>query len=121
MNKLTEQDLIRPFIGKAVNQETFGKVAYKNGNEYMICNADYIDDSQYCELFGITDRLKWMWKYSGVDLTIYLTIEDGIITKAHLYKAKEGCGGHGRSVSCVLTVGQQELRVVRRILQHITN
>lgn len=121
MNKLTEQTLIYPFIGKAVNPETFANVAYKNGNQYMICNADYIDNTQYCELFGITDRLKWMWKYSGVDLTIYLTIDDGVITKAHLYKAKEGCGGHGRSASSVLTVSQQELRIVRRILQHITN
>ena len=121
MSKLTEQDLIHPFIGKTVNPETFASIAYKNGSEYMICNVDYIDNPQYCELFGITDRLKWMWKYSGIDLTVYISIEDGIITKAHLYKAKEGCGGHGRSTSCVLTVSQQELRIVRRILQHITN
>ena len=121
MNKLTERDIIAPFIGKAVNSESFAKVAYKNGSEYMICNADYIADPQYCELFGITDRLKWMWKYSGVDFTIYLTIEDGIITKTHLYKSKGGCGGHGRSVSSVLTETQQELRVARRILEYITN
>ena len=121
MTKLTEPDIIRPFIGKTLNQEAFNKVAYKNGSEYMICNADYIDDPQHCELFGITDRLKWMWKYSGVDFTIYLTIEDGSITKAHLYKAKDGCGGHGRSTSSILTETQQELRVVRRILEYITN
>lgn len=121
MNKLTELDIIRPFIGKTVNPDAFAKVAYKNGSEYIICNADYINDPQCCGLFGITYRLKWMWEYSGVDFTIYLTIEDGIITKAHLYKAKEGCSGHGRPTSCVLTVSQQELRVVRRILQHITN
>lgn len=121
MNKLTEQDLILPFIGKAMNPETFAKVAYENGSEYMICNVDYMDDPQYCDLFGITDRIKWMWKYSGVDLTIYLSVENGILTKAHLYKDKDGCGGHGRSTSCVLTVSQQELRIVRRILEYITN
>lgn len=121
MTKLTEQDLIRPFIGKAVNPETFPRVAYQNGSAYIICNADYIDNPQYCNLFGITDRLKWMWKYSGVDLSIYLTVVDGVITKAHLYKTKEGCGGHGRSTSCVLAESQQELRVVRRILQYIAN
>ena len=121
MSNLTEKEIILTFIGKSVNQETFARIAYENGSEYMICNADYIDDPRYCELFGITDRLKWMWKYSGVDFTIYLTIEDGAITKAHLYKAKDGCGGHGRSTSCVLTESQQELRVVRRILQYITN
>lgn len=121
MNKLTEKEIFSQFIDKAVNTDTFAKVAYKNGSEYMICNADYIDDPQYCELFGITDLLKWKWQYSGVDFTIYLTVEDGTITKAHLYKAKEGCGGHGRSTSSVLTETQQELRVARRILQYITN
>ena len=121
MTKLTERDIIAPFIGKAVNQEHFNNIGYRNGgNNFLICNVDYIDNPQYCEMFGITDRIKWKWKYSGVDLTIYLTIEDGIITKAHLYKAKEGCG-HGRSVSSVLTETQQELRVVRRILEYITN
>ena len=121
MSILTEKEIVCPFIGKSVNPEAFANVAYKNGSEYMICNADYIDEPNYCELFGITDRIKWMWKYSGVDLTIYLTIENRVITKAHLYKAKEGCSGHGRSTSCVLTVSQQELRIVRRILQYITN
>ena len=121
MNKLTEQDILKPFIGKSLNQEAFSKMAYKNGNEYMICNADYIDNPQYCEMFGITDRLKWKWKYSGVDFTIYLTIENGNITKAHLYKCKDGCGGHGRATSVVLSETQQELRVARRILQYITN
>ena len=120
MNKLTEQGIISPFIGKTVNPETFSNVAYRNGSEHLICNADYIDKPEYCELFGITDRIKWMWKYGGVDLTIYLSVEDGVITKAHLYKAKEGCGGHGRSTSCVLTESQQELRIVRRILDYIT-
>ena len=46
MTKLTERDIIAPFIGKAVNSETFANVAYKNGNQYMSCSADYIDDPQ---------------------------------------------------------------------------
>lgn len=121
MPKLTEQDIIRPFIGKVVNPETFANVAYKNGSRYIICNADYIDKQQYCQLFGVTDRIKELWGYSGVDFTIFLTVDDGVITQAHLYKAKESCGGHGRSTSRVLTESQQELRVARRILEYITN
>jgi hypothetical protein len=122
MNKLTEQGIISPFIGKPVNQEHFNNIGYRNGgNNYLICNADYINKPQYLEMFGITDRLKWMWEYSGVDFTVFLTIENGTITECHLYKCKEGFGGHGRSVSQVLSVTQQELRVARRILQYITN
>lgn len=122
MNKLTENGIISPFIGKAVNQEHFNNIGYRNGgNQHLICNVDYINKPQYLEMFGITDRLKWMWGYSGVDFTVYITIEDGTITECHLYKCKEGGGGHGRSVSQVLSVTQQELRVARRILQYITN
>ena len=121
MTKLTERDVLAPFIGKAVNSETYANVAYKNGNQYMSCNADYIDDPQYCGLFGITYRLKWMWEYSGIEYSIFLTVEDGIITKAHIDKIRELSGGHGRPITKVLSISQQELRVARRILQYITN
>lgn len=121
MNKLTEQDLLRPFIGKSVNHENFANVAYQNGSKYMICNADYIDKQQYCELFGITERLKWIWGYSGIDFTILLTVEEGIITECHLYKCKESGGGHGRPRVSVLNVSQQELRIARRIMQYVTH
>lgn len=122
MNKVTEREIFSAFFGKSVNPKTFDSVAYQNGgNQYLICNADYVGDSQLRETFGITDRLKWMWGYSGVDFTIYLTIVDNTIAGGHIYKAKEGGGGHGRCTSTVLTVSQQELRVARRILQYITN
>lgn len=121
MPKLTEQDIISPFIGNTVSQEHFNKIGYSNGgNNYLICNADYINNPQLCEAFGITDRLKWKWGYSGVDFTIYLTIVDNTIREGHIYKAKDGCSGHGRSSSQVLSISQQELRVAKRILQYIT-
>ena len=117
---LTEKEIFSAFIGASIDPHNLNKVAYKNWDKYMICNADYINDPQLCETFGITDRLKEMWGYSGVDFTIYLTVEDSTITEGHIYKAKEGCGGHGRPTSKALSVSQQELRVTRRILQYIT-
>ena len=119
MARLIEREIFAPFTGKPVNGN-FDTVAYKNGGEYMICNADYINNATLLEAFGITDRLKWMWSYSGVDFTIYLSVEDGIVKSGHIYKAKEGGGGHGRCASAVLTVSQQELRVARRIMNFIT-
>ena len=121
MSKLTERDIIAPFIGKSVNPETFSKVVYTNHGSHRISNADYIDDPQCCELFGITDWLKEQWEYSGVEFTMHLTVEDGIITKAYLDKLREFCGGHGRPITKVLSISQQELRIARRILQYITN
>lgn len=121
MQKLTERDIISQFIGNTVSQEHFNKIGYSNGeNNYLICNADYINNPQLCEAFGITDRLKWKWGYSGVDFTIYLTIVDNTIREGHIYKAKDSCSGHGRSSSQVLSISQQELRVAKRILQYIT-
>lgn len=117
---LTEKELFSSFVGENINPQAFSKVAYKNWDKYMICNADYINDPQLCETFGVTALLKERWGYSGVDFTIYLTVEDGTIKEGHIYKAKEGFGGHGRPTSKALCVSQQELRVTRRILQYIT-
>ena len=116
MSKLTEKEIFLPFIGKSVNPETFTKVSSKD----RIRIADYIDDPHYCELFGITDRIKELWGYSGVDFTMHLTVEDGIITKAYLDKLIERAGSHGRPTIKVLSISQQELRIARRILQYIT-
>ena len=120
MAKLIEQDIFASFTGKTVTGN-FSSVAYKNGSEHMICNADYINNTQLLETFGITDRLKWMWWYSGVDFTIFLKVEDRIVKAGHIYKAKEGGGGHGRCATTPLSVSQQELRIARRILEYITN
>lgn len=120
ISKLTEKELFASFIGASIDPQAFSKVAHKNWDKYMICNADYINDPQLCEAFGVTALLKERWGYSGVDFTIYLTIEDSTIKEGHIYKAKEGCGGHGRPTSKPLSVSQQELRVTRRILQYIT-
>ena len=121
MNRLTESDIIAPFIGMDVNPERFNSVVHRSyGNDYTIRNVDYIDSPQYCELFGVTDRLKEMWGYSGVDFTLHLTLENWTITKCNLDKLSE-CGGHGRPITHVLSISQQELRVARRILQYITN
>lgn len=120
MPKLTEQDIFTPFIGKPVNRKAFDELARDNSHEYVIYNSRYLDKSHYRALFGITDRLKDQWEYSGVEFNLYLAIKDDIITAAHLDKYREGGGGHGRPVVHVLKETQQELRVARRILQYIT-
>lgn len=121
MAVLSEKDIFTPFIGKSVLKDVFDELSQHNGaDNYLICNVDYIDDSHYCERFGVTDRVKWKWKYCGVDYTIYLTVEDGVIKDGHLYKSKEGGGGHGRPSSCVLAPTQQELRIARRVLDFVT-
>ena len=119
MNKLTERDIIAPFIGKSINQEHFSNIGDRNGGNYFIRNVNYIDKPQYLEMFGITDHLEELWGCSGIDFSLCLTLEDWTITKCHIDKCRYG-GGHGRPIIKVLSISQQELRVARRILQYIT-
>lgn len=117
---LTEKEIFSAFIGAAINPQNFNKVAWRYGDKYMICNADYINEPLLCEAFGITDTLREKWGYSGVDFTISVFLDENTVSKGHLDKCREGGGGHGRPTTHVLTPTQQELRVARRILQYIT-
>lgn len=120
MQKLTEQEVFSPFIGKAINHDVFGELAHDNSSEYVIYSSRYLGKPNYQELFGITDKLKEHWEYSGVDFNLYLSLEGEIITKCHIDKYREGGGGHGRPMINVLKETQQELRVARRIMHYIT-
>ena len=120
MQKLTEQEIFAPFMGKVVDRKVFDKLARDNGKEYVIYSSRYLNDPQLREQFGITDRLKEQWEYSGVDFNLYLCLEGDIITKGHLDKYREGGGGHGRPVIRPLKETQQELRIALRILSYIT-
>ena len=120
MSSLTEQDIFAPFIGKTIIRKAFDELARDNGSAYVIYNSRYLGKHHYRELFGVTERLKEQWEYSGVDFNLYLTINDDVITAANLDKYREAGGGHGRPSVHVLKETQQELRVARRILQYIT-
>ena len=120
MTKLTEKEIFSAFVGATIDPQNFNKVAYRSGDKYLICNADYINNPLLCETFGITDTLKEKWGYSGVDFTISLFLDESTVLKGYLDKYCEGGGGHGRPTIHVLTPTQQELRIARRILQYIT-
>lgn len=120
MNKLTEKEIFSAYIGAAIDPQNFNKVAYRYGDKYLICNADYINDCLLCEIFGITDTLKEKWGYSGIGFTISVFLDENTVSNGHLDKYRESSGGHGRPTTHVLTPTQQELRVARRILQYIT-
>lgn len=120
MSKLTEQDVILPFVGKKVNRTAFEEMARYNSYEYVICSSRYLDKPNFLKLFCITEKLKEHWEYSGVEFELHLSISDDIITNAHIDKYWESGGGHGRPSVHVLKETQQELRIARRILQFIT-
>lgn len=121
MSNISENEILSPFISKAVNHEELNSLGeLHHGAEYIICNRRYMDDPQLRELFGVTERLKEQWEYSGVDFNLYLTIDGNTIVKARLDKYRELGGGHGRPVVRPLKETQQELRIARRILEYLT-
>lgn len=121
MANLSELNIFASFIGKAVNREALNSLGkLHHGAEYIVSNRRYMDNPTLRELFGVTERLKEQWEYSGTDFNLYLTIEGNTIVKARLDKYRESCSGHGRPVIRPLKETQQELRVARRILEYFT-
>lgn len=121
MAALSDPNIFTPFIGKPVNREALNVLGkLHRASEYNISNCSYINDPHLRELFGVTERLKERWEYSGTDFNLHVTLDGDVITKCCLDKYRECGGGHGRPVVRPLKETQQELRVARRILEYLT-
>lgn len=121
MQKLTEEAILAPFIGKTINRHAFDSLVWTVYNQqYTLRSSIYMDNSRLCEQFDITDRLRKLWYYNGINLNLTLFFDEDLILTAHVYKYREGAGGHGRPVIRELTPSQQELRIIKRILEYLT-
>ena len=112
MTTLNERNLAQMFIGKNVS-ESFNELFPKRGDRY-VARCLNLKGS-----FGITDALFEKWEYGGIDFDVILTLSDGVVKNVGVDKCRYG-GGHGRPTVHVLKPTQQELRVVRRILESVT-
>lgn len=121
MQKLTEETILSPFIGKTINRSVFDSLVWSvYQQQYTLRNCEYMDDPRLCEQFDITERLRKLWYYNGINLNLTLFFDEDLILAAYIYKYREGAGGHGRPIIRELTPSQQELRVVRSIMQYLT-
>lgn len=125
MQNLTEQNIIKAYIGHSVCMDWLTRCTHKNrvteeGDEYIAYICSFIYNKELCEMFGITGCLREAWERNGTDFNLYITIDDGFtITKIHTDKYRE-VGANARPVIRSLKETQQELRVARRILEYIT-
>ena len=124
MGKLYEQDIVNSFIGKKVNEERLNYIFRKNGSkdEYIAYPSDWEYEKEKCELFKITGRLMDHWLYYGIYFMISIEIKDGIIVPQRydtmLCKGRTtGIYGSAKGYHCVT---QQEIRILRRVLEYIT-
>ena len=121
MQNLTEEYLAELFSSSAVDLGRFNALASPNRGEFIIPSSRLMGDPQYLEPSGITERLHRLWDCNGINLNIHMQMEDGVISNIRIHKYREGSGGAGHPIIRDLVPDQQELRIVRRILEYITN
>lgn len=121
MITLTEQAIIAEFAGKPITADPLPKWVWQRGKGYTIYCASHIaDDKSLRAQFGITEKLKDSWHRRGNELDIHLTIEDGSITSIDIDKYNNGEGARPSGDGPRKTT-PQELRLVIRLLKHITD
>lgn len=126
MKKLNDREIAQGYVGKTVNNENLLAVSYQNGTSYPEKYPRFISDcyhykKEHLDLFGITPRLLESWGYRGVEFSVYIYIEDGMVADCKIFKYKNTyCGGHGRPSGYELNPSQQEIRIFRRIMDYIT-
>ena len=114
MITLTEQAIIAEFAGKHITADPLPKWVWDRGNSHVIyCASHLADDKTLRAQFGITEKLKESWHRPGNELDIYLTIKDGVITSIAIDKYNNEDGPRKTT--------PQELRLVIRLLKHITD
>lgn len=118
MQKLDDYEIAASYKGKFFDEEKMNEAAEENGDgEYEACCLEY--DDEQLELFGITPTLLDKWMCGGVDFRVFIEVKDGKITDCSIYKFKEtSC--YGKSEGYWLVPTQQEIRIFRRIMDHVT-
>ncbi|MBR5198513.1 MAG: hypothetical protein IKW20_01630 [Bacteroidales bacterium] len=120
MITLTEQAIIAEFTGKPITEDPLPSWVWKRGNGYIIyCASHLADDKSLRAQFGITEKLKDSWHRRGNELDIHLAISDGRITSIDIDKYNNGEGARPSGDGPRKTT-PQELRLVIRLLKHIT-
>lgn len=120
MITLTEQAVIAEFTRKPITADPLPQWVWENGGRYIIyCASHLADDKNLRAQFGITEKLKESWHRRGNELDIYLTIENGTITSCRINKYNNGEGARPSGDGPRKTT-PQELRLVIRLLKHIT-
>lgn len=120
MAKLTEQEIFAPFIGKSLN-ERFAELPWHDlMGTLVLHNYEWMDNADLREQFGVTDKLHVDWLYRGIELDFVLSVDEGEVLGGYVEKIRQGFCGHYKSNIYTLTPTQQELRIVGRILDYIT-
>ena len=122
MERLSEYEVARSYVGKSVDCERLKEVFTENGYDYIAYCGNLADD--LCDKFGITNALYNRWLYGGVDFRVNIRFEDGKIDKidnCSIFKYKDPSGGYSfKPQGYEASPTQQEIRIFRRIMEYVT-
>lgn len=129
MTKYTEQDLLLEYIDGLVDTERLKGLGWKNGtghhqfadcDEYIVSSTDIKNNVAYQDLFILTPALRSRWECRGIEIRLYLYVRNKRIAGGHIYKYSEGDFGHFKPSIRDEVPTQQELRIIKRVLDHLT-
>ena len=123
MKKLDGHEIAQAYEDKAINLEKllkfFNEKGKFNNHDHYIAYCEQFTEDE-CSLFNITPTIKEFWVYHGIELRIYINLDDNKVYNCAISKYKEVGGYHGRPSGHGLKPSQQELRIFRRIMDYIT-
>lgn len=109
MNKITDQIILDEFLGKPLNLDRLDALSS--------FGSLYVEDLEP-PAFGITEKLSAAWRLREQHINIDVVEQDRYIQKIELVKFYENSSW--KPETHYLTPTQQEYRVIRRILEYIT-
>lgn len=126
MKTVEEHEVFADAVGKRIDMKRLESIAVANGNgqdayedckEYLADALADLDGKLNCR-FRITASLQRRWSENTILFSIRLYIRDGVLIGGHVLRKK--CVGTDHSISYATVPTQQEIRVVERILQYLT-
>ncbi len=128
MAKLVEHEVFASVVGERVNDGRLEQLGvsvgagtgnYEDCTHYLLTRPEQWEDL-LMQSFRITPALTGGWLSRGITFVVQVYIKDGCIAGGRIIKYKETCIECGlRPSGYEMTPTQQELRIVKRILEYL--
>lgn len=116
--KLTPEAVAAPFLGRPIMAREPG--TRSTAIMHRVIVTDFQHYPALMERFGITPRLKETWERTGTEIYMTILLDAAeVIRNIRVEKFRES-GASARPVMRTLTPTDQELRIISRILSHLT-
>lgn len=116
MSVINFEDIKSSFLGTTIIKATPGR---RSDSNHTVIITDFQYYPALMEQFGVTPKLKEAWERTGTEIYMTITLDSDTITRIIANKFRES-GACARPNTRDLKLTDQELRIVRRVLEHLT-